>query len=288
MNNEKPMVLACIDGSKLSESVCDYAAWIAQRVDVPLKLLNTIDHHHETADMMDLSGSFGIDSRDHLLEDIADLEHAQGKLRIQQGKSILQAAKERVIEDGIDAPFTSLQHGCLIESLTELEDSIRVLVIGARGKVHEDRPDQIGAKLESMIRSLHRPILVSYEAFKAPQLIMIAYDGSEAAEKTIDMVVSSPLYKDLVCHLVHVGKKESADSLLKKAAEKLRAAGGIEVICVRLQGKAEHELCEYQTKNNIDMTIMGAFSHTRLHDLLLGSFTVKMLINTNTPLLLLR
>jgi nucleotide-binding universal stress UspA family protein len=288
MKNEKPMVLACIDGSKLSEAVCDYAVWIAQRVDVPLKLLNTIDHHHETADKLDLSGSFGIDGREHLLEEMADLEHKQSKLRIQQGKAILQKAKERVIEDGYANPLTSLQHGSLIESLTELEKDIRVLVIGARGKIHEDKPDQIGAKLEAMIRSLHLPILVAYEEFKTPKTIMIAYDGGEAADKAVDMVANSPLYKGLVCHLVCVSNKDKADEVLEKAADKLRAAGGIEIITASLRGKAEQELCDYQVNQNIDMTIMGAFSHTRLHDLLLGSFTVKMLFNTKRPLLLLR
>ena len=163
-----------------------------------------------------------------------------------------------------------------------------VLVIGARGKVHENRPDQIGAKLETMIRSLHCPILIAYDSFKMPERIMIAYDGSTAADKAVAMVADSPLYKGLTCHLVCVGKKETADDLLGKAADKLRAAGGIEVIGASLQGKAEHELCDYQANHNIDMTIMGAFSHTRLHDILLGSFTHKMLLKTKKPLLLLR
>ncbi len=288
MNNEKPMVLACIDGSKLSEAVCDYAVWIAQRVNVPLKLINTIDHHPETALKTDLSGNLGVDSREHLLEDITDLEHTKSKLRIQQGKEILQKAKERVIEDGFANPLTCLQHGSLIESLIEIEKDIRVLVIGARGKIHEDKPDQIGAKLEEMIRSLHLPILVAYEEFTTPKIIMIAYDGGEAADKAVELVADSPLYKGLVCHLVCVSNKDNADEVLEKAANKLRQAGGIEIITASLRGKAENELCEYQLKQNIDMTIMGAFSHTRLHDLLLGSFTVKMLFNTKRPLLLLR
>ena len=287
MNNTKK-VLACIDGSALGEAVCDYAAWIVQRVGTPLKLLHSIDHHPETAAKTDLSGNIGLDSREHLLEEMASLEQQQSKLRLQQGKAILQAAKERVIRAGIPEPVTCLQHGNLIESLIELEDSIRVLVIGVRGKVHEDRPDQIGAKLESMIRSLHLPILVAYEAFKAPERIMIAYDGSIAAEKAVSMVADSPLYKGLTCHLVCVGKKETAENLLEKAAGKLRAAEGLEIVCARLQGKAEHELCEYQASQNIDMTIMGAYSHNRLHDILLGSFTHKMLLKTQKPLLLLR
>ncbi len=288
MAKEKQKVLACIDGSSLREAVCDYAVWIAERVDAPLKLLNTIDHHHETANTSDLSGSFGVDGRDHLLEKIAEIEHDQNKLVIKERKEILKVAKDYVVQAGIDEPEICLQHGSLIESLKEIENDIRVLVIGARGKIHEDQPDQIGAKLESMIRSLHCPIFVAYDRIKTPQRIMIAYDSSEVADKAIDIVANSPLYKGLDCHLVCVAKKEPANKLLEKAAEKLQAASINEIICANLKGKAEHELCEYQQKHDIDMTIMGAFSHTRLRDLLLGSFTIKMLLNTKTPLLLLR
>ena len=288
INKNKQKVLACIDGSTLSEAVCDYAAWIAQRVAAPLKLLNTIDHHHEMSATSDLSGNMTIDGRDHLLEELANQEQQEGKGRIQQGKAILQAAKERVIKDGISDPETCLQHGSLIEALTEFENSIRVLVIGARGKVHEDQTHQIGSKLEFMIRSLHLPILVAYEVFKTPEKIMIAYDGSEAADKAVDIVVNSPLYKNLTCHLVHVDKKSTSSNVLDEAANKLRSIDSIEIITANLQGNPEQELCEYQAARNIDMTIMGSFSHTRIHDLILGSFTVKMLTNTNTPLLLLR
>jgi nucleotide-binding universal stress UspA family protein len=118
---------------------------------------------------------------------------------------------------------------------------------------------------------------------------MIAYDGSEAADKAVDMVASSPLYKGLTCHLVCVNKNEdTAAKLLEQAADKLKLTDSIEVITAKLKGKVEQELCAYQQQHNIDLTVMGAFSHTRLHDMLLGSFTHKMLVNTKKPLLLLR
>jgi len=289
MNTNTNRVLACIDGSSLTEAVCDYAAWIAQRVDAPLKLLHMIDHHHETAAISDLSGNIGLGSQEHLLEELAAVEQQRSKLRLQQGKLLLQAAKERVIQAGITNPDSNQRHGSLVESLIELEDSIRVLVIGIRGKVHENQPDKIGAKLESIIRSLHKPILVVNDAFKAPQRIMIAYDGSKATEKAIDMVAISPLYKGLTCHLVNVSKDDAAtEQLLEAAVSKLKNAGGIEVTTKKLQGKPDQALCEYQDKHDIDMIVMGAFSHTRIHDLLLGSFTAKMLVNAKKPLLLLR
>jgi len=289
MSINKNMVLTCIDGSSLTEAVCDYAVWIAKRVDAPLKLLHMIDHHHEAAAISDLSGNIGLGSQEFLLEELIFVEQQRSKLLLQQGKLIVNAAREHVMRAGIADPVTNQRHGNLVESLIELEESIRVLVIGLRGKAHENQPDKIGAKLESIIRSLHKPILVVNEAFKEPQCIMIAYDGSKAAEKAVDMVATSPLYKGLTCHLVNVSKNDTVtEQLLEQAVSKLKNAGGIEVVTKKLQGKPDQALCEYQDKHDIDMTVMGAFSHTRIHDLLLGSLTARMLLNTHKPLLLLR
>ncbi|MDD2740227.1 MAG: universal stress protein [Methylomonas lenta] len=288
MNTTQNLVLAGIDGSVLTGAVCDYAAWVAQKVDAPLKLLHTIDHHPEVADHTDLTGNIGVDSRDHLMDEIIQLDQQRSKLRLQQGKQLLQVARERVVQAGILNPVTNQRHGGLIESLIELENDLRVLVIGVRGKVHENQPDKIGAKLEAIIRSLHKPILVVNAEFKAPERIMLAYDGSQAAEKALKMVATSPLYKGLICHLVCVSKDDGKGQLLEVAANKLQLAGGIEVIAKKLIGKPEQVLSEYQDQKAIDMTVMGAFSHTRMHDWLLGSFTVKMLTHSHKPLLLLR
>ncbi|MDD2761977.1 MAG: universal stress protein [Methylomonas sp.] len=288
MNTIQNLVLAGIDGSSLTNAVCDYAAWIAQKVDAPLKLLHTIDHHPEHAHSTDITGNIGVDSRDHLLDELTQLEQQRSKLRLLQGKQLLQAASERVRQAGVLDPITNQRHGSLVESLIELENDLRVLVIGVRGKVHENQPDKIGAKLESIIRSLHKPILVVNAEFKAPERIMLAYDGSPAAEKALEMVATSPLYKGLTCHLVCVSQDEGKGQLLEVAANKLHLAGGIEVIAKKLVGKPELVLAEYQEQKGIDMTVMGAFGHTRIHDWLLGSFTVKMLTQSYKPLLLLR
>lgn len=280
-------VLACVDGSNLLPAVCDYAAWIAQRLDAPLTLLHSIDHHPETAVSLDLSGNIGVDSSDQLLRDIVALELEQSKLKLQQGKLIMAAARQRVLQSGIANPDLHSRHGSLVESLIELEEQIRVLVVGARGKVHENQADKIGAKLESIIRSLHKPILVVNGAFTAPERIMLAYDGGKAADKAVDMVVNSPLYRGLLCHLVCVGEQDGGE-LLEKAANKLKQAPGIKLISQKLSGNPEQALCAYQNQFDIDLTVMGAFSHTRIHDLLLGSFTAKMLSQSHKPLLLLR
>lgn len=289
MNTQPAQVLACIDGAALTESVCDYAAWISQKVEAPLKLLHTINHHHETSVTSDFSGNIGLGSQEHLLEEITNLEQQQSKLKLKQGKLILQAAKEHVEKKGVTDTSITQRHGDLIEAVIDLENSTRVLVLGLRGQVHESQENKIGTKLEAVIRSLHRPILIVNDIFQTPERIMIAYDGSPAADKAVDMVASSPLYQGLTCHLVCVNNNENtAAKLLEQASQKLREVDTITLIVTKLKGKVELELCAYQQQHDIDLTVMGAFSHTRLHDMLLGSFTHKMLISTRKPLLLLR
>jgi Universal stress protein UspA and related nucleotide-binding proteins len=102
------------------------------------------------------------------------------------------------------------------------------------------------------------------------------------------MVATSPLFKSMPCHLVHVAANANeSDNLLTDASQRLEAAG-ITVTCATLEGKSEDVLPGYQAEHNIDLTVMGAFSHNRVRDFLLGSFTATMLRKTQKPLLLLR
>ena len=285
--NSIPHVIACIDGSRHSKAVCDYAAWISRRVQAPLKLLHNIEHRQPPA-VADLSGNIGLGSQEQLLQELTDLEQQRSKLMLQKGKLMLEAAKERVMAAGIESPITKQRHGSLAESLIELEAEIRVLVLGVRGEGHEDTPKYLGTQLESTARALHQPMFVVNGDFIEPKMTMLAYDGSEGSRKALHMMAKSPLFRGLPCHLVHVSNDEQqAEGLLSEAAQVLKEAG-LEVHTARLSGKVDDALCEYQTIHKIDLTIMGAFSHNRLRDLLLGSFTAKMLMTTQKPLLLLR
>ena len=282
----QPVVLSCIDGSRYTSAVCDYAAWIASAIGAPLKLLHNIERGNVPA-VADLTGSIGLGSQEELLEELTSLEEQRARLMVQQGKLMLQAARERAEMAGVQQVETCQRHDSLTDTLIELEDDIRVLVLGIRGEEHGDSQVGLGTQLETVVRSLHKPILVVNQDFETPRNVMLAFDGSEAARKALAMVASSPLFREVSCHLVNVGDPDKAESLLAEAGAELRQAG-IEVTANHLAGKTVDALVEYQREYDIDLTVMGAFSHNRLRDLLMGSITAKMLLNTKQPLLLLR
>lgn len=280
-------VYACIDGSTFTESVCEYSSWVANTIDAPLKLFHTVEQIHTPA-VSDLSGAIGLGASEDLLRELTNVEQRRSQLLIQQGNLMLQAAKQIADEAGVNTIELRQQKGNLSESLIEMEAQIRALVIGIRGTAHDEQQRGLGAQLETVIRALHKPILVVNNAFSRPQKIMLAYDGGNGSKKALDMVASSPLFKSAACHLVHVGSSaKSAEKWLLRAENTLRDAG-IETTTAQLAGKAEDCLAAYQLDNDIDITVMGAFSHTRVRGFVLGSFTAKMLERTRRPLLLLR
>ncbi len=286
MNHNRVTVLACIDGSAFAHGVVDYAAWVSRTLGAPLKLLHNIERR-EHAPISDLSGTLGLGEREELLDQLASLEEQRSRILLEQGKGMLEAARQRAEAEGAIEPVKMQRHGSLVESLIELEDEIRVLVLGVRGEDHEHRQHQLGAQLEKVIRAMHRPVMVVNREFsEAPARCLVAYDGSDAARKALAMVAESPLFQTLECHLVHVSREVESPVLAEAAAAV--SAAGVRVVTASLHGDVEKQLADYQQREDIGLIVMGAFGHGRLRELLFGSVTHRMLANARVPLLLLR
>jgi len=227
-------------------------------------------------------------SKGALLDELTVVEAQRSRLLLEQGKFMLNAARERAALAGVESPTLRQRHDGLTESLIELEDNIRVLVLGMRGEEHEREEQHLGSHLESCIRALHRPILVVNNDFQTPKQIMLAYDGSEASGKALQLLLQSQRFALLPIHLVTVGESAADAAVLQTRAMEKLISSGHQVKAATLDGDPGEKLLAYQVENDIDITLMGAFSHTRLREWVLGSLTVKMLLSSNRPLLLLR
>lgn len=280
-------VLACVDGSQSSPAVCDYAAWASLRLDAPLTFLHVLDNSHYPIES-NLSGSIGLGSREHLLTELAELDEKRGKLMREQGRLMLDAAVARAKTDGVAAPAVRQRHGDLVEALEELEADIRLLVIGREGEEGDSVGGHVGSHLESVIRTLHRPTLVTAGIFRQPRSVMLAFDNGPSTRKGIDMIAASPLFNGLPIHLLMVGADTKdaweAVDVAKKALEK---SGHQVHACIRA-GNVEDALLDYEEEHDIDMIVMGAYGHSRIRQFFVGSTTTSILTRTKRPLLLLR
>lgn len=280
-------VIACVDGSKLTLAVCDYAAWASWKMDAPLDFLHVLGRS-EYPIPADLSGNIGLGSREHLLQELAELDEKRGRVALEQGRLMLEAAKARAIADGVPKPTSRQRHGELVDTLIEFEHDVRLLVMGRQGEHGDSAGEHIGSHLENVVRILHRPILVIPSDYTEPQRILIAFDGSATTRKAVEMVAASPLFRGLPCHLVMVGAdKADAREPLDWARTTLERAG-FQVIAGIRSGHVEEVLCAYRTEHAIDLIVMGAYGHSKIREFLVGSTTTKLIRQSRVPLLLLR
>ncbi|WP_312340771.1 universal stress protein [Stutzerimonas nitrititolerans] len=279
-------VMACIDGSTQAAAVCDCAVWASQRLGSPLSLLHVLDQQRYPLSG-DFSGIIGLGSREFLLEELASLDEKRNKLALEEGRMMLDAARQRAVKAGVE-PTLRHRHGDLVESLRELEGDIRLLVIGKQGEDSGSEVQLIGSQLESVIRTMHRPILVTPADFRAPASAMLAFDASATSRKGVGMLVASPLLKGMPIHLVTVSSDtHEARAALDAARDKL-ADAGFEVHVAILEGEVEARLRDYQAEHAIELLVMGAYGHSRIRQFFVGSTTTNMLRSATTPLLLLR
>jgi len=279
--------MACIDGSPQAAAVCDCSAWASKRLDAPLTLLHVLDRQQYPVSG-DLSGIIGLGSREFLLQELATLDEKRAKLALEEGRMMLDSARQRAISSGVAQPECRQRHGDLVESLRDLQDETRLLVIGRQGEDSGDAIQHIGSQLENVIRTMQRPILVAPGDFSAPQSVMLAFDGSATSRKGVEMLAGSPLFKGMPIHLVMVAA-DTADNQaqLENARGVLTAAGFNVEIAIRA-GEVEPTLHAYQAEHGIDLLVMGAYGHSRIRQFFVGSTTTNMIRTTSTPLLLLR
>lgn len=280
-------VIACIDGSKITSAVCDYAAWASRRLGAPLEFLHVLGRA-EYPVPADLSGNIGLDSREQLLQELAALDEKRGRLALEQGRIMLDAAKARAVAAGVADATSRQRHGELVDTLLELADVIRLLVMGRQGEQGDTLGKHIGSHLENVVRTLHRPILVVPADYVEPRRILIAFDASATTHKAVEMVAASNLFRGLPCHVVMVGADKPEARSQLEWAKKTLADAGFDVSAEILPGEVEQVLCAYRDEHGIDLVVMGAYGHSKIREFLVGSTTTRMVRQSKVPLLLLR
>ncbi|WP_299065537.1 universal stress protein [uncultured Psychrobacter sp.] len=280
-------ILACIDGSAVTESICGYAAWYANRLSLPVALLNTIEVPASVR--RDLSGSIGVDSRQILLQELSEIDERRAKVANNYSDALVNDAKSYINSHFDVAVDIYQRHSKLLPAIEHFSDMNRAIVMGRRGEDHKNSRINIGSQIETVARASNVPILICSEPFQEPSSYMIAFDASKTAIKVIKRIAKSEVLKKLPGHLVMVGNHDSTskNSLSAAAAELLNA--GYSIDCHHLpQGDAVNGLLNFQLEHHIDIMVIGAYGHSKWQQMFLGSTTTEILASTVSPVILVR
>ena len=184
------------------------------------------------------------------------------------------------------ASTASLRRGDLIEAVVEREADAAFVLIGKRGEAADFAKGHLGSNLERVVRAATRPVLVASRSFRTIGRVLIAYDDGPSARRAIDHVAASPLYAGLAFTLVTVGDAPDRTGLAGAAAR--LAASGIAAETRVVSGDPETALGDLVEREGFDLVVMGAYGHSRIRSLVVGSTTTELIRSCKAPLILLR
>ena len=280
-------ILACTDGSQYAPSVYDHAAWAAQRTSSFVRVLHVLEREEITRGR-DLTGNLGFDAGADLMEELVQLDEAHSRVARLRGKAVLEDAKKQLAERGVTSVEALQRHGALVDTVEEFEDDAEVVILGKRGEHADFAKGHLGSNLERVVRTAKIPVMVASRAFQPIDSFLIAFDGGSSALKAVHYAASNPLLKGLKCHLVSVGKPGSDVAReLENAATGLKGAG-FEVAAELFQGHPEEVITREVEARGVQLLVMGAYGHSRIRRLVIGSTTTSLVRDCHVPVLLFR
>ena len=307
-------ILLCSDGSTFAENIYRYGAWFATNLKAEeVDVLCVTDIRAQQASKQNLSGSIGIDASENLLHRMVELEHEKAKINHQRTKLVLQKAAQTLKADGVDRINLLHETGFLVDCLEKFEAGCDLIVLGKRGEAAEFASGHLGANLERIVRSSNKPCLLTSRQFKPIERVLIAYDGSLSSQKILQFIADTSIFKGLELYIVTVAKSTADQTAIARieSAKQLAQQAGFEPVCSVIEGHSEkaiqrgfgghmgasplsHErlnqeaILNYVTEQDISLLVMGAYGHSRIRHLVIGSTTAQMLRSSHIPVLLFR
>ena len=283
-----PKMLAFIDGSIYSDSVCDHVIWAAAGDEFDVSLFNVIEGVFTAGGPSNFSGNLGAEAKSKLLVELSELDQKRAKLAQKKARLVLDLARERLVEGGIKNVETHLRNGDFVDTVTEFQDVSEIIIIGKRGEAADFAKMHLGSNLERLIRSTNRPVLVAARAFKPINRILVAFDGGRSSYGAIEYIAANKRYADLECHIVTAGKDGSRGHKQSTHAENVLKKAGISYKVFFERGEPEKVISDHVEQHSIDLLVMGAYGHSRIRNLMIGSTTTQMIRSCLVPVLLFR
>jgi len=281
-------LIAFLDGSKYSKSVCEYAAWIAVKMAGSVDLIHVLGRRDKSGVPVDLSGSIGLGARTALLEELAELDGQTARLAHKRGRAILDDAKDILLSAGVSQVNTMLRNDGIVETVQDFEKDADLIVIGKRGQGTESDEMRLGSNFERVVRASHRPIMVASNLFRPVKRALIAFDGGASAMKAVNYLARNRVFNDIECHLLTVSEPSGkAKTQLEQAAVLLRDAGYTVGTTIQA-GQPEMVICDKVKTGGFDLLLMGAYGHSHIRTLIIGSTTTTMIRSCKIPVLLFR
>lgn len=276
-------ILATLDGSEHAATAAQYAIWLAERLQatvVGMHVIDVVSIEGSGAFLHDVSGSLGFEPYLDFSSKMRDALQERGRIVVEQ---FLATCNER----GIRAD-THLATGIVANEICEQARTADLVVVGHRGVNERFSTGLLGGTTESVTRKCPKPVLVSPIEFRPVRRPLLAYDGSQRAAAAMHEAAELAAALGLPLTVLHVGKDDTAAERVIDEARRYLATHRVDAEFLNLPGYANETILATMSAGDHDLLVIGAYGHSRIIEMVLGSTTEYVLRNATAPVFLCR
>jgi len=276
-------ILVALDGSEHAQAAARYAIWLAERLQataVGLHVVDIVSIEGSGSFLHDVSGSLGF-------EPYLDFSSRMREALRDRGRTLLDSFLASCRERGVRAD-TLLTTGIVANEICEQARTADIVLVGHRGLNEKFSTGLLGSTTESVTRKCPKPVLVCPMQFRPVTRPLLAYDGSQRAAAAMHEAAELSAALQLPLAVLHVGKDEGTGQKVLEEAQRYLATYPITTEYLTRSGYANETILDVMAEGAYDLLFIGAYGHSRIVEMVLGSTTEYVLRNSSTPLFLCR
>lgn len=272
-------ILLSVDGSTYTEAQVKYCIQLAEAFNCKIKVLSIVDIR-----IFEWAVVMGTDGFVPMVPSNIYKEESQ-KILETKADAVLDKCSRILKQEGIDFEVEKIS-GPPVDIICEKARVVDLLLMGARGEFAKWKSRIVGATLDAVVRQWNKQILVTPEKFKRVSKVLFAYDGSDRANKALQLAGLFGTGLDVPVVILTIHDKKAIRKKYLDEAEIYLEPYKIPVELLGVSGHAEQEILNIADERQCDLIIMGAFGHSRIRETILGSTTEHVLKNKKIPVLL--
>ncbi|MGE0823514.1 MAG: universal stress protein [Candidatus Binatia bacterium] len=275
-------ILLALDGSDHARTALRYALWLAERFQATISGLHVIDIVSvEGPFFQDISGALGFEPYLDVTGKVRQALHERGQRLLEE---FAVTCRERQI-----AHETALTTGIIANDICEHARTSDLVVLGHRGENEKFSTGLLGGTAESVTRKSPRPVFVTPMQFQSITRPLLAYDGSPRASTAMHFAAEfcAALHLPLTV-LTVAAREETGENKILEEARHYLSSYGLQLSFSSLVGHANQCIVDCLSQQGHDLLFIGAYGHSRIIEMVLGSTTEYVLRNAPCPVFLSR
>jgi len=272
-------ILVPTDGSEEAGVAAQYAVGLAKQCGATLLGLHVVDIKLLEGPLLrDVAASLGT----------APYVNYQGNISLvleERGKAALRAFADLCAEAGLPCE-THQVTGIVTRAILDKGELADLIVMGRSGEHGAWLEDPVGSTTESVVRRAEQPVLITANGVFSASRCVVAYDGSHHANRAVQVAATLASEWEMECHVLTVGAPKTAARI--EEARAYLDTHDLEAQYTTREGDPSEIIVGYAEECGADLLIMGAYGHTKVRALVVGSTTAYAIAHAPCPLLLTR